>query len=93
MTDILEPRYTPKEVAAALGVKVQQVLLFISSGELQAINVAKPGAQRPSWKIRKSDWELFEESRKNRRLDQPRRSTRKPRKKAKARFSGIKQRW
>lgn len=92
MPDILEPRYTPKEVAAALGVKIDQVILLINSGELKAVNIAKPGALRPRWKIRKSDWEAFEAQRMNRHLDRPQPTKRKTPKK-KDRFANIKQRW
>lgn len=89
MANILEPRYTPKEIAAALGVKIQQIFLFIESGELPAVNVAKPGAQRPRWKIRKSDWEAFEERRKNRHPDKP--PKKRPRKKQDDRFANVRE--
>lgn len=87
MPDILEPRYTPKEVAAAMGVKIDQIILLINSGELAAVNIAKPGALRPRWKIRKSDWEAFEERRKCRRPEK----VPKKRKAAGKRFEGVRE--
>ncbi|WP_207397516.1 hypothetical protein [Bremerella alba] len=66
--------------------KIDQIILLINSGELKWVNIAKPGALRPHWKIRKSDWEAFEESRRNRRPDQ---ASKERKAKADNRFSGV----
>lgn len=89
MADILEPRYTPKEVAAAMGVTPDHIFNLISSGELVAINIARPGAAKARWKIRKSDWEAFEERRKNRQADRP--SKKRTRKKRDDRFANVRE--
>ena len=88
MPDCLEPRYTPLEVAAVLAVKIDQIILLINSGEFNGGNIAKPGASRHHWTIRKSDREAFEESRRNRRPD---RAPKERKAKADNRFSGVRE--
>jgi excisionase family DNA binding protein len=44
--------YTPQEVAEILGTDDEQILAWIHSGELVAINVAKSvSGKRPRWRV------------------------------------------
>lgn len=47
------------EAAAELATTEHTVLAHIHSGELAAVNIARPGSSRPSWRIRRSDLEAF----------------------------------
>ncbi|WP_146435315.1 helix-turn-helix domain-containing protein [Blastopirellula retiformator] len=69
MRDIAERRFTPAEVAKSYGVHEHKVHEWIRSGELRATNVARRGSTKPRWKIRASDWEAFEELRRNRKQE------------------------
>lgn len=58
--------YSPQEAAAVLGCDDEQVLHWIHSGQLPAVNVAKsPNGQRPRWRIAASDLGKFLISRRN----------------------------
>jgi len=53
---MLDRHYQPKEAAEFLGTDTEQVLAWIHSGELAAVNVAKTlNAKRPRWRISESD--------------------------------------
>lgn len=69
MASITERRFTPKEVAAAMGVSMEHIIRLINIGCLPAVNVARPGSKKARWKIRESDWRQFEESRMNQRAE------------------------
>lgn len=52
--------YTPQEAAETLSCDDEQILSWIHSGELPAINVAKSTQQkRPRWRIAESDLGKF----------------------------------
>ena len=52
---MLEKHYTPQEAAELLACDVEQVLSFINSDELVAVNVAKQAhGKRPRWRISES---------------------------------------
>lgn len=65
MANITERRFTPKEVAAVMGVSMEHVIRLINSGAMPAINVARPGAKKARWRVRESDWRQFESGRLN----------------------------
>lgn len=50
---------TPPQIARELGIRESKVALWISKGELIAVNVAESTAGRPRWRIRRSDLETF----------------------------------
>jgi len=55
-----------KELASEAGVDPDQVLAWIASKELRAINVAiSKSARRPTWRVRRDEWERFLEARSN----------------------------
>jgi hypothetical protein len=60
---VTRPWLTPPQYARELGVKDTTVLSWIRSGELVAINVAKPGAIRPRFRIHRSEAVAFEQRR------------------------------
>lgn len=43
---------TPSELAERLGVTAETVRNWIRTGKLEAVNMAKPGAKRPTYRIR-----------------------------------------
>jgi excisionase family DNA binding protein len=49
----------PKDVAQRLKVSTDKVGKLIASGQLKAINLAKPGAIRQTYRIRESDLDLL----------------------------------
>ncbi len=51
----LPPSYVPSEIAAHLRVDVHSVLAAIKSGRLRAIDVRRPGASRPRYRITADD--------------------------------------
>jgi len=51
--------YTVKTAAETLAIADEQVLVLIHSGELRAANLAKPGSQRPRWRIAEADLGRF----------------------------------
>ena len=56
--------YSPAEVAARHGCKVDKVLSWINSKQLIAINAAASRtAKKPRWRIRPEDLEAFERAR------------------------------
>lgn len=57
---------TPADAAAELPVKVDAIYGWINSGELKATNVAATRNGRPTWRIRRSDWEQFLAARESR---------------------------
>jgi hypothetical protein len=58
--------YTPPQLQKLSGIKMDNLLEFIRTGELKAYNTAlDPNGKRPRWRIWKSDWEAFLESRAN----------------------------
>jgi hypothetical protein len=61
---VITPRYlTPPKIAQTYGVDVHQVLGWIASGELRAINLAASAHGRPRYKISPSDLSIFEQRR------------------------------
>lgn len=80
-TNDSETYLTPPQLARKWGVNVEKVLHWIHSGELAAINVAtRLNGQRPRFRIRPQDAELFEKSRATAPAPKPaRRQTRIPR--------------
>lgn len=64
-TEPQEKQYlTPPDVARMWGVHLSKVMGFIESGELPAINMAKDAkGERPRYRVRLSDIELFETGR------------------------------
>ncbi len=52
---------TPPQYAKELRVKDATVLAWIRSGQLVAINVAKPGTTRPRFRIHRSEAVAFEQ--------------------------------
>lgn len=54
-----------KEIARRYGVKSQVVLAWIAKGQLAAIDVKRPGAKRPSWRVEPAELQRFEEVRSN----------------------------
>lgn len=67
----------PPEVAVMLGVSHPKVLAFITSGELEAVNLASKLGSRPRWGISRESLDRFLMVRSNRTVPQPAR--RKPR--------------
>ncbi len=58
------PRYlTPPQAAKLLGVRRDTVLGWIRAGDLTAMNLARPGAARPRYRIGADDFERFRKSR------------------------------
>lgn len=57
--DLLTPRVPCRTAAKYLGVSPRQVQRLIASGRLRAIDVAAPGAGRPTWAIRVDDLRAF----------------------------------
>jgi excisionase family DNA binding protein len=54
---------TPQDVASRLRISRDKVWKLIACGQLKAINLAKPGASRPTYRIRESDFDvLFNEN-------------------------------
>ena len=58
-----EKKYTTKEVAEHYGVCRDTVLAWIKGGILPAINMARPDACRPNYRVRLSDLDVFEKRR------------------------------
>lgn len=59
-----KPFLTPGEASQEIDIRVQSILAWIASGELAASDVStKRGAKRPTWRIARSDLELFLASR------------------------------
>ncbi len=54
---------TMREFAAYLRVGLQTAYRLIWSGEVQRINVARKGALRPSWRVRRAAADAFMASR------------------------------
>lgn len=54
------PYLTPPEIAAKYGCKPETVIGWIRSGELRAINLARPGSLKPRFRISYEALELFE---------------------------------
>jgi len=57
------PHYTAAALAELYGVKVDTVLAWIHAGELAAVDVSRPGSQRPRWRISADAVEAFERRR------------------------------
>jgi len=64
---------TPREIAMAYGRRVQKVLEWINTGELDADDVSEDLSKRPRWRIRASVLAAFFERRR-----QARRTARRP---------------
>jgi hypothetical protein len=63
-TPVSAPKYlAPKQVAARYGVKVDVVLSWIWSRQLEAVDVRSAGARRARWRISTDAVERFEISR------------------------------
>ena len=56
-------KLTPPEIAKRWGVSPEQIIRFIRSGELRAINVATNPAGRPRFLIDIRDLQVFEQRR------------------------------
>jgi hypothetical protein len=70
---------TPKEIATRFSVKPEAVTAWIAAGELVAINVARPGATRPRWRISEEAIEDFERRRSSRPQQNPKPASRRRR--------------
>jgi hypothetical protein len=55
-----ETALTPPDLAKRLGVNCHKILLWIASGELQAVNVATRPTGQPRWRITPAAIEAFE---------------------------------
>lgn len=66
-----EATYTVKQTAARFGVGACNVLKWIRSGELGAVNVTVAGIGRPRWRIRACDLLAFELKRFSRHTSPP----------------------
>lgn len=55
--------FTVGELAERYVVKQHVILALIRAGELQALNIAKPGAKRPHWRIMPDMLTAFEQRR------------------------------
>ncbi|MBL1218685.1 MAG: DNA-binding protein [Planctomycetes bacterium] len=83
---------TPPQYARCLGVKPDQVLAFIAAGELEAVNIAAPGAKRPRWRISCAAIASFEERRSSRTTATSKPQV-NPRRKRPRRSSACESRW
>lgn len=55
---------SPRECHEEGNIRIQSILAWIASGELPATNVATDrNGKRPTWRIARSDWDLFLASR------------------------------
>lgn len=52
------------DVAAWLGTRVQHVYVLIGEGTLEAVNIGKPEAKRPTWRIPESTLVAYMKARK-----------------------------
>ncbi len=52
------------DVAAWLGTRVQHVYVLIGEGTLEAVNIGKPEAKRPTWRIPESTLLAYMKARK-----------------------------
>ena len=68
--------FTVADLALRFTVKPHVILAFIKAGELRALNIAAPAAQRPHWRIMPADLADFE-ARKAASPDEPASSRRK----------------
>jgi len=57
--------YTVAELARALRVEQEKVLIWIHRGELGALNVAQSATGRPRWRIPREAWGAFAAKRSN----------------------------
>lgn len=77
--------FTPPQISAMTGIKLDNVMGFIHTNELRAVNTAaNPNGQRPRWRISKADLETFLASRANKPLAPRSSAPRRRRRKAKA---------
>jgi excisionase family DNA binding protein len=51
--------YTVQTAAETLAIDDEQVLSFIHSGHLKAVNLAKPSSRRPRWRIAEGELGRF----------------------------------
>ena len=51
--------FTPPEIAAVIGIRPEAVISRIRSGELLAVDFARPGSRRPRFRVRRSDLDDF----------------------------------
>lgn len=51
--------YTPPALARLLGVRADTVVAWIRAGELPAVDVSRPGTQRPRYRVLPDEWERF----------------------------------
>lgn len=56
---------TPPKAAKHIGCSHEQILGFIASGELRAVNLAANTAGRPRWRIMRADLDRFLAARSN----------------------------
>ena len=65
--------YSPREIARIRSIRTSKVLLWISRGELEALNLAERPDGRPRWRISASSLAAFDSARSNRaRISPPR---------------------
>jgi excisionase family DNA binding protein len=55
----MSKHFSVRNAAEELGVCQHTILQFIRSGELRAVNVARPGAKKPRWRIPQAALDLF----------------------------------
>jgi len=80
-------KMTVQAVAADMLVDQERVLAWIHAGELQAVNVASPGACRPRWRILRTALDEFMTARRNKK---PEPETQAPQRKRRQQESYVK---
>ena len=70
----MDPLYTIEQIAEAAQVSVNKVYGWVHNGHLSAVNVSSKRSGRPCLRVRKSDWEAFQDERLVGRPAQPRRA-------------------
>lgn len=76
MAHKLEKLLTLKEIASDTGISLEQLRLLVVDGALPAINIGN-GEKNKSWRVKRSDWEAWLESRTNKPAAKPVEATRR----------------
>lgn len=64
--------FTVRDLTNRFGVGERTILLWVASGQLKAVNVARnPRSKRPSWRFREADVSAFEAVRTGGPVEQP----------------------
>lgn len=63
MPRTIEKTFSPREIAQRFRVSHAKVLVWISSGELRAVNVASTPGGKPMYRVYPADLEAFENAR------------------------------